>query len=178
MPTTVYISRRFVKKMLIIGISEVCRKRLCFPEEEFIVRLAGDMKVKVLNPFQDSGENESVTLMKKWIRKIFELAEKGWIQKVAIIISASVNLNQLKYQLKFLLKENAAEPMEIYSFSLMEKEICRKVDEHEIIDLTVEEDTKLKADAEDLLQGLKTKIFPARDLPDDFHFSLVKTSSF
>ena len=78
--------------MLIIGISEVCRKRLCFPEEEFIVRLAGDMKVKVLNPFQDSGENESVTLMKKWIRKIFEVAEKGWIQKVAIIISASVNL--------------------------------------------------------------------------------------
>ena len=63
--------------------------------------------------------------------------------------------------------------MEIYSFSLMEKEICRKFDEHEIIDLTVEEDTKLKADAEDLLQGLKTKISPARDLPDDFHFSLV-----
>ena len=71
-------------------------------------------------------------------------------------------------------EENAAEkPVEIYSFSLMEKEICRKVDEHEIIDLTVEEDTKLKADAEDLLQGLKTKIFPARDLPDDFHFSMV-----
>ena len=74
-----------------------------------------------------------------------------------------------------ILQENAAEkPLEIYSFSLMEKEICRKVDEHEIIDLTVEEDTKLKADAEDLLQGLKTKISPARDLPDDFHFSLVK----
>ena len=74
-----------------------------------------------------------------------------------------------------ILQENAAEkPLEIYSFSLMEKEICRKVDEHEIIDLTVEEDTKLKADAEDLLQGLKTKIQPARDLPDDFHFSLVK----
>ena len=73
-----------------------------------------------------------------------------------------------------ILQENAAEkPMEIYSFSLMEKEICRKFDEHEIIDLTVEEDTKLKADAEDLLQGLKTKISPARDLPDDFHFSLV-----
>ena len=56
----------------------------------------------------------------------------------------------------------------------MEKEICRKLDEHEIIDLTVEEDTKLKADAEDLLQGLKTKVQPARDLPDDFFFSLVK----
>ena len=96
MPTTVYISRRFVKKMLIIGISEVCRKRLCFPEKEFIIRLAGDMKVKVLNPFQDSGKNESVTLMKKWIRKIFELAEKGWIQKVAIIIGPEVNCNQLK----------------------------------------------------------------------------------
>ena len=51
MPTTVYISRRFAKKMLIIGISEVCRKRLCFPEEEFIIRLAGDMKVKVKNGF-------------------------------------------------------------------------------------------------------------------------------
>jgi len=51
MPTTVYISRRFVKKMLVIGISEVCRKRLCFPEEEFIICLAGDMKVKVKNGF-------------------------------------------------------------------------------------------------------------------------------
>ena len=84
--------------MLVIGISEVCRKRLCFPEKEFIIRLAGDMKVKVLNPFQDSGKNESVTLMKKWIRKIFELAEKGWIQKVAIIFGTEVNRNQLKCQ--------------------------------------------------------------------------------
>ena len=98
MPTTVYISRRFVKKMLIIGISEVCRKRLCFPEEEFIIRIAGDMKVKVLNPFQDSAKNESVTLMKKWIRKIFEWTEKGWIEKVAIIIGAEVSRNQLNCQ--------------------------------------------------------------------------------
>ena len=84
--------------MLIIGISEVCRKRLCFPEEEFIIRLAGDMKVKVLNPFQDSAKNESVTLMKKWIRKIFEWTEKGWIEKVAIIIGAEVSRNQLNCQ--------------------------------------------------------------------------------
>jgi hypothetical protein len=59
---------------------------------------------------------------------------------------------------------------------LKEKEICRKVDEHEIIDLTQEEDTKLKADAEDLLQGLKKNVRPARDLPDDFTFSLVSYS--
>ena len=105
MPTTVYISRRFAKKMLIIGISEVCRKRLCFPEEEFIIRLAGDMKVKVkngffirlfelyfqvLNPYQDDGNYESVTLMKKWIRNIFEWTENGWIDKVAITIGTGV----------------------------------------------------------------------------------------
>ena len=41
------------------------------------------------------------------------------------------------------------------------------------IKLTQEEDTKLRADAEDLLQGLKKNVQPAQDLPDEFTFSLV-----
>ncbi|CBY18085.1 unnamed protein product [Oikopleura dioica] len=163
MPTSVYISRRFVKKMLIIGISEVCRKRLCFPEEEFIIRLAGDMKVKVINPFVDNGKNESVTLIKKWIRKIFEWTENGWIDKVAITIGTG--------------ELPSEKPLEIYAFSMKDKELCRKVDEHEIIDLTQEEDTKLQADAEDLLQGLKKHVRPARDLPDNSTFSLQVVKS-
>ena len=67
--------------------------------------------------------------------------------------------------------------MEIYAFSMKDKELCRKVDEHEIIDLTQEEDTKLQADAEDLLQGLKKHVRPARDLPDNSTFSLVSNDN-
>ena len=73
-----------------IGISEVCRKLLSFPEEYFILRLAGDMKVKVLNPFGDDGINRNVSMMKKWIRKILELTENGWLEKVLITLSAAV----------------------------------------------------------------------------------------
>ena len=89
-PTSLYLSRRFAKRLLVIGISEVCRKLLSFPEEYFILRLAGDMKVKVLNPFGDDGINRNVSMMKKWIRKILELTENGWLEKVLITLSAAV----------------------------------------------------------------------------------------
>ncbi|CBY42398.1 unnamed protein product, partial [Oikopleura dioica] len=102
------------------------------------------------------------TMIKKWIRKIFEWIENGWIDKVAITIGTNLP---------------SEKPLEIYAFSLKEKDLCRKVDEHEIIDLTQEEDKKLQADAEDLLQGLKKNIRPARDLPDDFTFSLQVVAS-
>ena len=58
------------------------------------------IRVQVLNPYFDEGKHESVTIIKKWIRKIFEWTEKGWIDKVAIIIGTGVNFAQLKYQFK------------------------------------------------------------------------------
>ncbi|CAG5094118.1 Oidioi.mRNA.OKI2018_I69.XSR.g13263.t1.cds [Oikopleura dioica] len=154
-PTSVYVSRRFVKKMLVIGISEVCRQRLAFAEDEFTSRTAGDMKVQVLNPFEESG-NDNADSMKGWLRTIFNLAEKGWLSKVFICIG----------------KGNAPEkkPLEVYGFGIKETDICKEMDEHAVIDLTEDEDAQLRNEAEDLLQGIKKKI-PKTPL-DDVKFSI------
>ena len=93
--------------MLAIGLSEICRKRLRFPENDFVLRTAGDMKVKVvhldnlqctfeldlqvLNPYADDGKVENVGIMKSWMRQIFEWTEKGWLQKVILTISTGVS---------------------------------------------------------------------------------------
>ena len=47
LPTSLYLSRRFAKKVLLIGISHICRERLKFSKDEFILRTAGDTKVLV-----------------------------------------------------------------------------------------------------------------------------------
>jgi len=89
-PTTVCLSRRFAKRLLVIGISEICRKRLFFPEKDFVLRLAGDMKVKILHPYNDDGQNGNVSKMKRWIQEIIKLTENGWLDKVLITLSAAV----------------------------------------------------------------------------------------
>ena len=121
LPTSVYLSRRFAKKVLLIGISHICRERLKFSKDEFILRTAGDTKVLVrqksttifdnffyklnlqaLNPYEE-GENEQTNYVKNHIRQIFQLAENGWLDKVILAIGREVSsIKYSKSSLQFL----------------------------------------------------------------------------
>ncbi|CAG5098900.1 Oidioi.mRNA.OKI2018_I69.XSR.g16075.t1.cds [Oikopleura dioica] len=146
-PISVFSSRRFSKRLLLIGISEICRKRLGVPKDEFILKIAGDVKVQVLNPYDLSGSSEAIFL-KKLIQKIFMMAENGWLSKVIMKIGT-----------------DDGKQLELYAFSLKERPICNEMDEHAVVDLTQDENAQLRTEVEDLIQALHKKL-PTTPLGD------------
>lgn len=148
-----------------IGISEICRKRLFFPEKDFVLRLAGDMKVKILHPYNDDGQNRNVSKMKRWIQEIIKLTENGWLDKVLITLSAA--------------DVPSDDPLEIFAFSLTESTSCRRVDDNTIYKITEEKDKKLQDEAEELLKQLTMQVQSRQELPDNFNFSVqIMTSNY
>ncbi|CAG5095630.1 Oidioi.mRNA.OKI2018_I69.XSR.g14269.t1.cds [Oikopleura dioica] len=166
-PSSLDDSRRFAKRIIAIGISEICRRRLAIPDEEFLVRCASyrGTIVKVLHPFIE-GKDRRTNRVRRWLRTILDLTEKDWLESVSLVICKEkcrrCALN--RWRDTHCAKCTTENPTEVYNFQV-EKSLSGEVNEQGIIDDVRVELTKIsdkmvfQNSTQELIEGIKNKNF-------------------